>query len=1097
MRNQRKVFTLAGLIVLAGCVAPALADEVVAPWGTIHGNLSGTAAVDKTTYPEYEFTFTAGVQPSFELDVKAAPLHADLPESRSAITFDEEGNLYWKCQWPEPKVLSVTPDGQPRWTANTDGVALGDDNRHYVGVDVDDRDSAAPVVGDGGPSGRVYAIGEDNQGNGIAVAYLKSNGMKVWETVLPYSWFAGQHKKLTPVLYGGRLYVVGAPSAGQCMVYEIDSATGTLNWSNYVGTTNAIPEATGGQMAFVPDAFAPGEHGLYFHVGGPDLAYGIKIKPGIGASDAWVASTGHTQKRSHVIYSQTTGLLYIATWADTGSTFYVYDPVTGAKSSLLAPGTGHGFYDVAMLDFNGTDVLAGGFGGTIQRYMDPNDGTGDCTVGSYYTTEWFGEPRSVGGLYQDAAGKSIYLSGTNSRTDLDPTFTSRVIAVNVTDGILVESCEEADDGPIYIDNLVISTNGVSSDPLTVALDVGGFEGYALGSIVFQVNSAQGGWGTRDATWREVGNVPGVLDIIEDPTGAGKGRVLSMDISGSCDQGVTAVWAEFDRILNPGGLANSNGTIIIEFDQYRTDLGDAIWMSHSGDYGQWWAYQPAQGGKITTKHWGPQGVSIVAGEWQHITYTFDLENNTITVSNGVETSDPVYLDYHAQDGVFDGFEFEIQDSPAVGNPALNTPTLFEYNTGPANDNNHGTNLLCGPVLGPIQEDGIQRAYFFNWQEPHKLAAVEANVPPQIVSFKSTAEHGTPIVTVDIPMDQQINLGEGDAIFSSGDAFITFEPANPPDEPEGFTRYHLNKGWYYGPYIDFVLSGDGPIDITKTNLTFEFDARAFQDPITNTNPYGDCNIFVTMYNYDGSMLNGYREYGIVYGPNVNSFPFGDWYPTWSHVTISVATSGKDTNYGGNTFDPTNITRMRFYGTDWDTGNGGLDDFIDIKNVQFVLNPVVGEIPLDATATGAAATSEPRDLSETRLVIEFTEDVSAPAGAVIITGPGGPYTPTLSADGRFVTATVSPALGEGTYVATVTGVVDLAGSGVVGDNDVEFVVKVGDADGDHDVDLRDFAVYQACIGPFDGGTCVRADFLPSLDIDADDLPTFVTGLEASGPQ
>ena len=69
----------------------------------------------------------------------------------------------------------------------------------------------------------------------------------------------------------------------------------------------------------------------------------------------------------------------------------------------------------------------------------------------------------------------------------------------------------------------------------------------------------------------------------------------------------------------------------------------------------------------------------------------------------------------------------------------------------------------------------------------------------------------------------------------------------------------------------------------------------------------------------------------------------------------------------------------------------------------------------------------------------------------------------------------------------------SSVVGDKNVEFVVKLGDADGDHNTDLADFALFQACAGRFDT-PCVRSDFSPSMYIDAGDIAAFDAGI--TGP-
>lgn len=193
------------------------------------------------------------------------------------------------------------------------------------------------------------------------------------------------------------------------------------------------------------------------------------------------------------------------------------------------------------------------------------------------------------------------------------------------------------------------------------------------------------------------------------------------------------------------------------------------------------------------------------------------------------------------------------------------------------------------------------------------------------------------TYDYPLDQQINVGRPTAQSPAGDAIFIPTFVSPmdtlefrSDEAEGYVRHHLDGGgagsWWYGPYVDFYQTGDTDDWIDITGLRFEFETRYFQDPDTNTNPYGDAPVFVRFYTYedDGSgtwpTYLGHRDFGIVYATQRGDPP----YPDWTHVVIDLNDPGAYTE--GGTFDPTRVSRMRFYGTDW-SGNG--QDFVDFKN------------------------------------------------------------------------------------------------------------------------------------------------------------------------
>ncbi|HOC30743.1 MAG TPA: hypothetical protein PKK84_00690 [Armatimonadota bacterium] len=209
------------------------------------------------------------------------------------------------------------------------------------------------------------------------------------------------------------------------------------------------------------------------------------------------------------------------------------------------------------------------------------------------------------------------------------------------------------------------------------------------------------------------------------------------------------------------------------------------------------------------------------------------------------------------------------------------------------------------------------------------------------------------TITVDMGHQYDIGysnpqsEGPAIYKlNAQDNVSFGS----EGGEGFARLTMGAptGWHY-MYLDTILAGLGAIDLSAPGSGIEFDARIFQGPNSNTNPYNDANIFFRAYTYvpgsggyeGGSTLTGYKDWGIVTavakpGGDPNDPTFNDPpYPEWTHVMIE--------NLGGGGLNPASITRIRWYGTDW-SGTGG--DFFDIKNVVFRSGPAAPPIPEPAT-------------------------------------------------------------------------------------------------------------------------------------------------------
>ncbi len=703
MKNAKRYWTL--IVCCVWAVSPVLADEVAQPWGTMNANIAGTASAD---HPSMVFSsgWASGAAIDWELDVRA--LGVDRPQT-GAVTFDEDGNVYWKGSslffgGNSARVASVSPAGTLRWAAtDSDGTTA-----HQLGA----FDTTSVVVGDGGAAGRVYAIGNTAAG-AVAVAYAKATGVKVWETPLPGTVFPGRDGNLTPVLYQGKLYVKS--SGANPMLYQLESATGAINWSNAVAGIPAIGGDFEGGMTLVPNAFGAGAHGLYFNGtsgnGSDGVAemYAVKLDTNANAASlAWSDDGGHVN-RSHVIDVAAAGRVCTHTWTDFGAEFYCWNyDGTGETATNNIDNSGHGFYDVGCVDFDGNDVLAGGFNGRISRYVDVNAATGVAGTGYYQLESWYGEPRVYGGLYKDTAGNSILVTATNSRTDLDPTFTSRVVAVDVTNGTLIDSCEDFNDGPAYIDNLVI-TGG--PDPATqniVHVDVAGFEGYTVGDLPGQANTG----GSGSVTWVTDNQAPSGItpvQVVADPTGSGMGNVIMLDADKGCG-GWHGIFAQL-------AAAASDAVVNIKWKQWRADVDDNLHVADHPDFAAWYAVQQDTVGGIWAKTFGPHylcgtttetpAVPLTPGVWQEVRYEFDNEFGIVSLYlDGVCVAEQDITVAGNQRGV----AFELEGTQFTRSTDAQTTPVFTHITNSVA--NHGFAVRGGPLMGPTAPGQTQHIYYFN-------------------------------------------------------------------------------------------------------------------------------------------------------------------------------------------------------------------------------------------------------------------------------------------------------------------------------------------------------------------------------------------------
>ena len=208
---------------------------------------------------------------------------------------------------------------------------------------------------------------------------------------------------------------------------------------------------------------------------------------------------------------------------------------------------------------------------------------------------------------------------------------------------------------------------------TTLYDAGGFEGFNDGDI-----DGQDGW-------QNVGN-DSTGTIMNDPTGGGMGKVVQMDATDGTE-GLVAIQRLIDNPV-------TSGTVIYDWDQYRDDLGDNVWLCDDLYYDGWWAIQwDISDPHITTAaYWYAPGAEIHPAVWEHVCYELDLDNGLARVQiDGGDWSD--YNGFNTDD--IKGIEFEINDTAIEGNGAmyLDNVTVTLYTTCPVDYDGDGDTDLA--------------------------------------------------------------------------------------------------------------------------------------------------------------------------------------------------------------------------------------------------------------------------------------------------------------------------------------------------------------------------------------------------------------------
>jgi hypothetical protein len=362
------------------------------------------------------------------------PAHSMRRGAWNRIVFDAAGDLY---------IRSFVAGG----LANSGRIVKLDDATGNVIWAGPFQDTAAgvanaPIIGTV-PNGqgrlRLYAARLD-AANPTVYALDQATGALIWESA-PLQRMA----MFNMALHNGRLYGltqrtvrenrdgVGNYIPGHSYAFVIDAGTGAILHQTSIETFSQVDN--GGNVAFVPNVFGPGEHGMYWSMGRgtgnnpiDSAAYGARIND-TTAQLIWRFSPIHTNT-SNVHYSAVTNTVYSVGWGDNGTTLVALSPtrpgdpmnelavvpfwiasrnMPAGDPLMINDRFNAGFYPTSSVKVDGDGVILAGFDGWLYSVNDPGDLGGVHINSTHLDWQWDG---SVGDLWRETAWLSTLVHDT-------------------------------------------------------------------------------------------------------------------------------------------------------------------------------------------------------------------------------------------------------------------------------------------------------------------------------------------------------------------------------------------------------------------------------------------------------------------------------------------------------------------------------------------------------------------------------------------------------------------------------------------------------------------------------------------------------------